>query len=240
MVLTGKPNVGKSSLLNYFLQHDRALVSEIPGTTRDTLEEWISLDGVPLCLIDTAGMRTSSEPIEQAGIDRARQMTQQADLLIWILDAGTGLTPEDFSIAETIHTKPIIPVINKCDLFDEVRPDLLQGLSVDMLHETIYTSIKDNQGLEMLKEALSKWINTHYSNKSGEGVALSLNDRQNDQLIRAKDSLIKACEAIERHLPEDCWIIDLREAYSFLGDIIGENVSDSILDSIFSRFCIGK
>lgn len=234
VALVGRPNVGKSSIFNGLLASDRAIVTDIPGTTRDSLSELINIQGIPILLTDTAGVRQAGDAIEQFGIERTRRAIADADMIIVVIDGSQSLTVEDEAIlAEVIETKYLIG-INKSDLetFDKDRLN-----SLDRVVRFIPVSAKTGAGIDLLRRA----IIAPFSDKGPENAGfLITNARHFDLLQRATTSLCSSQTAIEQGMSEDLILLDLYDALRFLGEITGETTPDDILSEIFATFCIGK
>ncbi|MBN1580262.1 MAG: tRNA uridine-5-carboxymethylaminomethyl(34) synthesis GTPase MnmE [Anaerolineae bacterium] len=232
--IVGRPNVGKSSLLNALLRIERAIVTPIPGTTRDTLEETLNLDGIPLVLIDTAGIRApTGDMIEGLGIERSRAAVAQADLALLVLDANEPLAAQDCEIAALIGAKPAIVVINKTDLpvIVDARPLLPHAPRVEI-------SALTGEGIQALEKAINDIVFAGQVVTSD--TTLVSNPRHQDVLRRARDHAEHAMQAHQRDMPADFISIDVTAAANILGEITGETASDTLLETIFSRFCIGK
>jgi len=225
--------VGKSSLLNAWSQSDRAIVTDLPGTTRDVVESQLVVKGIPIQVLDTAGIRATSDTVEKIGVERSLNLVQKADLILFTINYEEGWTKEDTEIYEKIKDRPLILVINKCDL----QPSKLLE-NIPKIKHQVNTAVALNQGIEELENAILKAI------KAQEITALdvdfAINQRQKGALIRAKTALMQVQETINNQLPLDFWTIDLRSAISIFGEITGEEITESVLDRIFSRFCIGK
>ena len=236
-VIVGKPNAGKSSLLNVLLKEERAIVTDVAGTTRDTLEEKAIIGGIPLNIVDTAGIRDTDDIVESIGVDKAKSEIDKSDLIIYVVDGSVKLSEEDREIAEFIKDKNIIVILNKCDLdlqvtFDDIKMLFDKDISI------IESSMKDNEGIDdfvnVLKDMFFKGeIDTNHD-------IIIANERQKDALIRSFDSLTNVKDSINADVSEDFYTIDLLEAYEALGDVIGESYSDDLLDKVFSDFCVGK
>ncbi len=234
-VILGKPNVGKSSLLNALLGSERAIVTDIAGTTRDALEEHIRLGDLSLNVIDTAGIRDTEDIIEKIGVDKAREYAKDADLAIFVLDGSAKLDGDDLEIGEIIKGKKAICLLNKKDL----------GLSLDAEDiekrfgcPVIEASIKTEEGISEFTETIKKmFLNQELS--FNDQVYIT-NARQKNALISAKDSLEKAIESAGAGMPEDFFTIDMMDAYESLGAVIGEAIEDDLADEIFAKFCMGK
>lgn len=235
-VIAGKPNVGKSSLLNYLLQENRAIVTDIPGTTRDVIEEYINLDGIPLKIIDTAGVRESDDVVEQIGVKKTRTSLEKADLVLMMLDVSQGLTEEDIKVYNLIKKQPTIVVINKTDLDKKVDVEKMQKKFKE--HPLLLISVKEEQGLEELKNTILEEILQEKINTDNEVLVTKV--RHRDALIRALDSLQKVKESLDDGMPYDFLTIDLKDVLFNLSSITGETVTEDIIDQIFSDFCLGK
>jgi len=232
VAIIGCPNVGKSSLLNYLTNHDRAIVTDLPGTTRDTLEAEFSLRDVPITLVDTAGIRKANNPVEKLGIARSRQVLKQVDVIILLFDINLGWSEADQALAHEIpEDVPYLRVGNKVDLLDQrkARPN-------DKLESSLTISTITGQGMEDFTDALLRCCGL----TDLERLDTSLNDRQASVAQKAIEALARLEDTAKAELPWDFWTIDLRDAIHRLGEITGKEVSESILDEIFSKFCIGK
>lgn len=230
--IIGKPNVGKSSLLNALLRTSRAIVTPIPGTTRDTLEETINLQGVPLVLVDTAGIADSDSLVEQLGIERSRQALEQADLVLMVIDGSQARSSDDEEIVALVGEKAAMLIINKADLPQRGQVTLLPG------RPRAHISALTGQGLPELEQAL---IDLVFSGQvMSSGLPLVSNARHEDALRRALQHLRDAVSTREQGMPGDFVSIDLRAAINALGEITGETASEDLLETIFSSFCIGK
>lgn len=235
-VIVGKPNVGKSSLLNALLGEERAIVTSIPGTTRDVLEEFINVQGIPLKILDTAGLRHARDIIEEEGVRRTKKCLQEADLVIWVLDGSAPASAEDFHILPAIRGKNIIIVINKNDLPQRLSLDSLPGELPSALCVSI--SALHGQGLEELKEAIATTIIKNKLTNSAEVIISNL--RHKHSLVLAQEALHQAQEGLNKNLSYEFMALDLRQALEALGEIVGATASEEVLERIFSQFCIGK
>lgn len=235
-VIVGKPNVGKSSLLNYLLQENRAIVTDVPGTTRDVIEEYINLDGIPLKIIDTAGVRESEDVVEQIGVEKTRSSLKKADLVIMMLDVSQGLTEEDFQVYELIKEQPTILVINKTDLDQQI--DLEEIREKFKEHPLLWISVKEEEGIEELKNTILEEILHEQINVDSDVMVTKV--RHRDALNRALKSIRQVKESLDEGMPHDFLTIDLKDVLFYLSSITGETVTDDIIDQIFSDFCLGK
>ncbi|MGE5618218.1 MAG: tRNA uridine-5-carboxymethylaminomethyl(34) synthesis GTPase MnmE [Sphingomonadaceae bacterium] len=236
VAIVGRPNVGKSSLLNALLRSDRAIVTEIAGTTRDTLEETANLGGVPVCLVDTAGIAETRDPVERLGIERSRKAIEEADLCLMVVDRSVPLLPEDRSIAASVACKVTILVANKSDLPPVVTLEGLQSLVPGST--VVETSAVGGEGLEALVSSILDVVFSGQVVQSDE--LLVSNPRHKGVLMRVETHLRDALSSRHARLPADCTASDLRAAVDALGEITGETATEELLDTIFSRFCVGK
>lgn len=234
--IVGKPNVGKSSLLNALLREQRAIVTNIPGTTRDVLEEYINISGVPFKLIDTAGIRETEDVVEQIGVNRSKEIIESADLIIMILDLSTSLTEEDMYIMNLIENKKKLVLLNKADLPAKLDKNEIYNRFTQ--NEILEISAKNREDIERLEETLKEMFMTGKINME-ESIMIT-NLRHKDALIKADECLKDALSTIDMEMPEDCLSIDLTNAYKYLGEITGESVQDDLIQKIFSQFCLGK
>lgn len=235
-VILGKPNVGKSSLLNAILRENRAIVTDIPGTTRDIIEEYVNIDGIPLKIVDTAGIRETSDIVEQIGVDRAKKTVQEADLIIAIFDISRELSDEDHEILDLIKDKKTIILLNKTDLPKVYDESYFKNYVKDM--EIITTSITKGIGIEELENSIR---NMFYSGSVEIKSDIVINNvRHKNQLDKALGNIRSVIEDISANVPLDCLEVDLKNCWENLGEISGETIAEDILDKIFSEFCIGK
>ncbi len=225
-VILGKPNVGKSSLLNYLLMEDRAIVTDIAGTTRDIIEEFADLDGVPLRLIDTAGIRDTDDTVEKIGVERSRDAINSADLVLLVLDATNGISYDDEKLLEITKDKNRIILINKSD----ISPDL-------HITDGINISAKTGEGIDKLTQRIKE---LYELDLIGNNEVTITNERHISALVKAKNSLIRAISSINDNMPQDFAALDINDAISALGEIDGRTVSEDIVHSVFSNFCVGK
>ena len=233
--IVGKPNAGKSSLLNSLVGKERAIVTDIAGTTRDILEEQINLNGISLNVIDTAGIRKTDDVVEKIGVDRAKESIKDADLVIYVVDSSRELSNEDDDIIELIKEKNTIILLNKMDLAPVVTKDEMLKLSDKRV---ISISAKENKGIDELEETIKDMF-FHGKIEMNDEVYIT-NVRHKTALKNAYDSLELVKKSIENQMPEDFYSIDLMNAYEELGTIIGESVEDDLVNEIFSKFCMGK
>ena len=236
-VIVGKPNAGKSSVLNILAGEEKAIVTDIAGTTRDVLEENINLHGISLNVIDTAGIRDTEDTVEKIGVERARKAAMDADLIIYVVDASVPLDGNDQMIFEMIHDKKSVILLNKTDLPSVIKEDdLLEMAGKDSV--MIRTSTKDATGIDLFENTVKDMFFTGKINPDQEVVITNM--RHKEALLRTLESLKQVKQSIENHMPEDFYSIDLMSAYTSLGSIIGEEVSDDLVNEIFSKFCMGK
>lgn len=229
--IVGRPNVGKSSLLNRLLGQSRAIVTAIPGTTRDTLEEAANIRGVPFVLVDTAGIVNSSDLVESLGVERSRRAIEQAGLVLFMVDVSEPLAAEDRDIAALLNGKSVLLLANKCDLPSRAEVSALPWKAARI-------SALTGEGLPELEAAMADAALGGQS--PGAEALLVTNPRHKEALQRAERRVAAAIDGLQAHLPDDFVTIDLTAALSALGEITGETVTEELLDSIFSRFCIGK
>ena len=234
-VIVGKPNAGKSSLMNVLVGEDRAIVTDIAGTTRDTLEEQIFFGGISLNVIDTAGIRDTEDVVEKIGVEKAKEKAEKADLMIYVVDSSTELDENDNEIIEMIKGKKAIVLLNKTDLNMVTTEEQLKG-KVD--HPVISISAKEKTGMEQLEQTL-KTMFFHGNLEFNDEVYIT-NVRQKQALEEAKESLKQVRNSIDMGMPEDFYSIDLMSAYEALGRITGESVEDDLVNEIFGKFCMGK
>lgn len=235
-VIIGRPNVGKSSLLNALLQEQRAIVTDIPGTTRDVLEEYININGIALKIIDTAGIRETDDIIEKIGVEKSREYSKSADLVLMVLDGSKPLTDDDIAILQSLINKKYLILINKIDLPSELEYEKLYNYVNQ--ENIIKLSIKNNTGIDQLEQKLKDMFLAGQIS-SNDNVYIT-NVRHKDCLVRARLSLNEVLNTVYMRMPEDCMSIDLQKAYEILGEITGQSVEEDLIDRIFSEFCLGK
>ncbi len=236
VVIIGKPNVGKSSLMNALMRETRAIVTEIPGTTRDTIQETISLKGIPVRLTDTAGIRETDDTIEQIGIARSKESFRQADLILMMLDVSEELSEEDKYIIEHIGDKRTILLANKIDLGAKATLDEIQQFLPDA--KMIETSMVSDVGLEKIEEEIQQMV---YGGKVSQGDSLMITNARQENLLREAGQAVTDAIAMTKDTePLELIEVDVRRGYDLLGEIIGETVSDDIISEVFARFCLGK
>lgn len=236
-VIVGKPNAGKSSLLNLLAGEEKAIVTEIAGTTRDIIEENINLKGIHLHIIDTAGIRKSDDIVEQIGVEKAKKYTADADLVIYVLDSSVPLDQNDYDIMEMIREKKCIILFNKTDMESLVSFDDLKDKTDDS-HIMIKISAKENTGIDDFEKTVEKMF---FQGKIRENDEVMItNMRHKEALLEVKESLLQVKKSLDAGMPEDFYSIDLMSAYQSLGRIIGEETSEDLVNEIFSKFCMGK
>lgn len=246
-VILGKPNAGKSSLLNVLVGEDKAIVTSVAGTTRDVLEESIKLHGIGLNMIDTAGIRDTEDEVEKIGVEKARKYANQADLVIYVVDSSRELDENDEEIIELIRDKKVIVLLNKTDLESVVTEEQIKDKfreiyegeekHDDSLH-VIRTSTKDNTGIDEFEKTIQDMF---FAGRIAVNDEIYItNQRHKEALVEAYDSLKMVQKSLEDEMPEDFYSIDLMSAYASLGRIIGEEVGEDLVNEIFSKFCMGK
>ncbi|MBE3579697.1 MAG: tRNA uridine-5-carboxymethylaminomethyl(34) synthesis GTPase MnmE [Caldanaerobacter subterraneus] len=234
--IIGKPNVGKSSLLNALLKENRAIVTDIPGTTRDIIEEYLSVKGIPIKLIDTAGIRDTDELVEKIGVERSKEVLGEADLVLFVIDASRELSKEDYEIFDILTGKNIIFVLNKIDLPKKIDEEELRNFTKDGIIVEVSTVKKI--GLEKLEETIYNLV--FKGNVTIGNEEIITNARHKEALINAKKYMESVVEAIEKGYSEDLITIDLNSALNEIGKITGETATEDVIDQIFERFCVGK
>ncbi|MEK4848238.1 tRNA uridine-5-carboxymethylaminomethyl(34) synthesis GTPase MnmE [Bacillus sp. FSL W8-0183] len=235
-VIIGRPNVGKSSLLNSLVQETKAIVTDIPGTTRDVIEEYVNVRGVPLRLVDTAGIRETEDIVERIGVERSRQVLKEADLILLVLNYSEELSEEDIKLFEAVSGMDIIVIVNKTDLEPKLEVEKVKELAKD--RPVVTTSLLQEKGIDELEMAIQSLFFTG-SIESGDLTYVS-NTRHIALLQEAKQSIEDALEGIEMDVPIDIVQIDLTRCWEQLGEIIGDAVHESLIDQLFSQFCLGK
>ncbi len=244
-VILGKPNAGKSSLLNTLLGEDRAIVTDIAGTTRDILQEHIRLQGISLNIVDTAGIRDTEDVIEKIGVDKAVQYAKESDLIIYVIDSSIDLDENDFSILSLLQEKKSVILLNKSDLdkvidFNKIRDKYLEINSTIKEFDipVIDISARNGQGIDILEQTIKDMFYKGHISFNTE--VYITNARHKDFLMKAYDSLNKVIDSIMNQMPEDFYSIDLIDAYESLGMITGDTMGEDLINEIFSKFCMGK
>lgn len=233
--IVGRPNAGKSSLLNALLREERAIVTDIPGTTRDTLEEHITIEGIPFHIIDTAGIHDTEDVVEKIGVDKAKNAIAGAKLILYILDSSMEFQEEEKEIVELIHDKNVIVLLNKSDLEQKMDEAIIRKI-IDA--PILSISIKKEEGLKEFYDIIKEMF-FHGEITLKDGAMIS-NERQHMEMKKALESLMRVKESIELSMSEDFYTIDLMDAYEYLGNVIGEAVHDDLVNQIFEEFCTGK
>lgn len=233
--IIGKPNAGKSSLLNAILKEDRAIVTEYEGTTRDTIEEFVNINGIPLKLIDTAGIRKTENEIEKIGIEKSIKYAKEADLAIVIIDGSKSLSKEDMEILNIVNPEKTIIILNKMDLEQKIDSST-EGIS--KFNNIIKISALKKAGIEQLYDKISNLFNLNKINVDNDVVIT--NERHKNQIQKASQNLEKAIQSLNMNMPIDIIAISLKDVLSDLGEITGEEASEEIINEIFARFCLGK
>ncbi|UVJ15852.1 tRNA uridine-5-carboxymethylaminomethyl(34) synthesis GTPase MnmE [Staphylococcus aureus] len=235
-VIVGKPNVGKSSMLNNLIQDNKAIVTEVAGTTRDVLEEYVNVRGVPLRLVDTAGIRETEDIVEKIGVERSRKALSQADLILFVLNNNEALTQEDYTLYEVVKNEDVIVIVNKMDLEQNIDINEVK----DMIGDTplIQTSMLKQEGIDELEiQIRDLFFGGEVQNQDMTYVS---NSRHISLLKQARQTIQDAIDAAESGVPMDMVQIDLTRTWEILGEIIGETASDELINQLFSQFCLGK
>lgn len=235
-VIVGKPNVGKSSLMNALLKDSRAIVTDIPGTTRDVIEEFMNISGIPIKLIDTAGIRQTEDVVEKIGVEKSKQYFNEADLIIFMLDSSMPLTDEDHEIMELVKDKHSIVIINKTDLESQIDLQYINTVLKDKC--IIPTSVQNEQGLEALENEIQKMVLGNEVDVQNKEI---LSNTRHIQLLKdAHKNIVDALDAVKSSMPYDFIEVDVKNAILNLGHITGESVEEDLMNTIFSNFCLGK
>ncbi len=234
--IIGRPNVGKSSLLNALVQENKAIVTDIPGTTRDIIEEYVNVRGIPLRLIDTAGIRETEDIVERIGVERSRQALKEADLILLVLNYNEELTEEDLRLFEVVKGLEFIVIINKTDLDQKLDIEKVKELVED--RRIVSTSLLKEEGIDVLESAIA---DSFFAGDIDSGDLTYVSNARHIQLLnQAKKALEDAMDSLEMGMPLDIVQIDVTRTWEFLGEIIGDTASDSLIDQLFSQFCLGK
>lgn len=235
-VIVGKPNVGKSSMLNNLIQDNKAIVTEVAGTTRDVLEEYVNVRGVPLRLVDTAGIRETEDIVEKIGVERSRKALSQADLILFVLNNNEALTQEDYTLYEVVKNEDVIVIVNKMDLEQNIDINEVKDMTGDT--PLIQTSMLKQEGIDELEiQIRDLFFGGEVQNQDMTYVS---NSRHISLLKQARQTIQDAIDAAESGVPMDMVQIDLTRTWEILGEIIGETASDELIDQLFSQFCLGK
>lgn len=234
--IIGRPNVGKSSLMNSLVQEERAIVTDVPGTTRDVIEEYVNVRGIPLQLIDTAGIRETKDIVEKIGVERSHKILAEADLVLFMLNYNEALTDDDREIFALLEDLNYIVIINKIDLDQQIDLDEIKVLTKD--NTMITTSLVEEKGIDDLETSLAELF---FSSEVATDEAAYISNVRHIQLLKeAKTALEDATHALTLNMPLDIVQIDIRRTWEFLGEIIGDTASESLIDQLFSQFCLGK
>lgn len=235
-VIVGRPNVGKSSLLNSLVQENKAIVTDIPGTTRDVIEEYVNVRGVPLRLLDTAGIRETEDIVERIGVERSRQVLKEADLILLVLNYSDKLTKEDENLFEAVKGMDTIIIINKTDLPQQIDLERVHELAKD--YRIVTTSLLEDQGIAELEDAIASLFFT--GSVEAKDATYVSNSRHIALLNQSLKTIEEAINGVEMGTPIDIVQIDLTRVWELLGEIIGESVQDGLINQLFSQFCLGK
>lgn len=234
--IVGRPNVGKSSLMNSLVQEERAIVTDVPGTTRDVIEEYVNVRGIPLQLIDTAGIRETKDIVEKIGVERSHQILQEADLILFMLNHNESLTDDDREIFTLLEDMNYIVIVNKVDLDRQIDIDEIKSLAAGS--NIITTSLIQEKGIDDLERALSELF---FSQEVGSDEAAYVSNVRHIQLLKeSQAALEEARNGLALNMPLDLVQIDVRRTWELLGEIIGDTASESLIDQLFSQFCLGK
>src|SRR5699024_9927580 len=234
--IIGRPNVGKSSLMNTLVQENKAIVTEVPGTTRDIIEEYVNVRGVPLRLVDTAGIRETEDIVEKIGVERSRKVLQEADLILLVLNNNEPLSDDDIALFEAVKDFEFIVIINKTDLDQQLDLDKVKQLAGTS--PIVSTSLLQEEGIDRLETAISE---TFFEGDIDTADFTYVSNVRHIQLLnQAKETLEDAMEGLEMEMPLDMVQIDVTRTWEILGEIIGDTASDALIDQLFSQFCLGK
>lgn len=234
--IIGRPNVGKSSLLNAFVQETKAIVTDIPGTTRDVIEEYVNVRGIPLRLVDTAGIRETEDIVERIGVERSRQALKESDLILLVLNYGEELTEEDRNLFKAVDGLEYIVIVNKTDLDQQLDLEEVKQLAGDQ--KVITTALIEDKGMDALEEAIA---DTFFAGELDSGDLTYVSNVRHIQLLQQTlKALEDAMDAMDADMPIDLVQIDVTRAWELLGEIVGDTVQDSLIDQLFSQFCLGK
>lgn len=236
VAIIGRPNVGKSSLMNALLKETRAIVTEIPGTTRDTIQEQMSIRGIPVLLTDTAGIRETDDTIEKIGIEKSKESFNRADLVIFIIDGSEKISAEDKALMEYVDNRPCITLINKTDKGIAVNEE---AIKMQIPHaQVIYTSVLNSEGITEIEEAVEALV---YGGQAKQQDSLMVTNVRHEELLRQANLAVNdALEMTDMMQPLEFIEVDINRSYELLGEIIGETVADDIINEVFARFCLGK
>lgn len=234
--IIGRPNVGKSSLMNSLVQEERAIVTDVPGTTRDVIEEYVNVRGIPLKLIDTAGIRETKDIVEKIGVERSHKILQEADLVLFMLNYNEEITEDDRKIFKLLTDMNYIVIINKTDLPEKINMEEIKELAND--HPVISMALINDKGIDDLEASLSKLFFS--KEMQTDDITYVSNIRHIHLLKQSKQALEDAMNALELDMPLDIIQIDVTRTWEFLGEIVGDTASESLIDQLFSQFCLGK
>lgn len=234
--ILGKPNVGKSSLMNWILGENRAIVTEIAGTTRDVIEEFVNIKGIPLKIVDTAGIRETDDIVEKIGVEKSRDHMKSSDLVLVVLDSSRELEEDDLEILDAINPKKTLVLINKIDLESRLDMDKVKEYIAE--ENIIHISAMENKGLESIHDKIETMV--YEGRVSNKGDVMITNTRHKDAIYKAMNSINDAIKGLEDHMSYDFIGVDLKDAWDSLGFINGDTVTEDLLDTIFKSFCIGK
>ncbi|WP_138419167.1 tRNA uridine-5-carboxymethylaminomethyl(34) synthesis GTPase MnmE [Aquibacillus sediminis] len=234
--IIGRPNVGKSSLLNALVHENKAIVTDIPGTTRDVIEEYVNVRGVPLRLVDTAGIRETEDIVEKIGVEKSRQVLKESDLVLLLLNYGEELTEEDINLFKAVEGLEVIVIVNKTDLEQKIDLDQVKELAKD--HGLVTTTLVEEKGIDELESAIA---DTFFAGELDAGDLTYISNVRHIQLLKQSlTALEEAMNGMEQGMPIDLVQIDVTRTWELLGEIVGDTVHESLIDQLFSQFCLGK
>lgn len=237
-VIIGKPNVGKSSLLNALLKESRAIVTEIAGTTRDVIEEYLNIEGIPIKIVDTAGIRETNDIVEKIGVERSKEFFNKADLVLVMLNAGEALTEEDREILSYIHDREVIVLVNKTDLEPKIDYDELASLLGNHRERIIKISVATGDGIEAVEKGISSLV--YKGDVKKDESTYVTNIRHKHALEKASQAIADAIDSTRAEMALDFIEVDIKNTYEYLGEISGDTLEENVIDKIFSNFCLGK
>ncbi len=238
VAIIGKPNVGKSSLLNTLAKYEKAIVTDIAGTTRDVIEESINIGELVLNVFDTAGIRETEDVVEKIGVEKSKKTLEEAELILFLVDATVGVDQEEYKLLKETKNKNVIVIINKIDIASKENIEKIRNTISCETYKTVLISAKENEGIEELKEIILKMFNNDKFNLENDVVITS--ERHKSLLVKAKQSILSSINTVEDNMPIEIITIEIRNSMKYLGEITGTNVSEEVIKTIFQKFCLGK